>query len=385
VHRKKISIWGATGSIGRQTLEVIKNFKEHFEILVLTAHQNVNLILQQAEIFHPKTIVITGNVDVKKWKQKIESIEADFLWGEEGLLEMAASGKEDLIVNALVGAVGLRATMHAVEAGTSIALANKEVLVMAGEIVSSKIEEKGVHLFPIDSEHSAIFQCLQGEDQQSVKRIFLTASGGPFLYRDKLDFDCITLKEALSHPNWSMGNKVTIDSATLMNKGLEVIEARWLFGLKPDQIAVLIHPQSIVHSMVEFRDGSVKAQLGAPDMRIPIAYALTYPERWTGNYKNLDLIGEENLEFMAPDMEKFPSLRLAYEVLEVGGTAPAVLNGADEVAVNLFVSGKIGFNQIHQLVEKALGAHHVKSDPDLNDILQADTWVRTFLLEYYKS
>jgi len=263
----------------------------------------------------------------------------------------------------------------------SIALANKEVLVMAGEVVTAEASRRGLVLLPIDSEHSAIFQCLRGEDIRQVRRILLTASGGPFLQRDKSELDCVTVEEALSHPNWSMGKKVTIDSATLMNKGLEVIEARWLFGIEPERVEVVIHPQSIIHSMVEFVDGSIKAQMGVPDMRVPISYALTYPERWEGDYGWMDFTRMNELTFFSPDVEKFPALRLAYDALKAGGTAPAVLNGADEVAVDLFLAGEIGFSQIPKIIEGALERHEIVPHPGIDEILQADGWVRDTVLK----
>ena len=378
---KRISIWGATGSIGRQTLDVVDRYKERFDVVTLTTHQNVDLILEQSKHFRPESIVITGDVNRQAWEGEFKKFGVEVLWGKEGLLDAAGCGGEELVVNALVGGVGLEATMHALEAGTSIALANKEVLVMAGELVTSEVKKRGVALLPIDSEHSAIFQCLRGEEVNPLRRILLTASGGPFLHRDKSELDCVTVEEALSHPNWSMGKKVTIDSATLMNKGLEVIEARWLFGIEPEKVEVVIHPQSIIHSMVEFIDGSIKAQMGMPDMRVPISYALTYPERWAGDYGWMDFSEVNELTFLSPDTEKFPALRLAYEALDRGGTAPAVLNGADEVAVDLFLSGRIGFSQIPEIIDEALQHHEVVSQPGIDEILMADCWVRDTVLK----
>lgn len=354
--------------------------EDRFEINTLTTHHNVTLAFEQARRFHPKCVVITGNVDRGDWERKFKNIGVELLCEKEGLLEVASIGEVDLIVNALVGSVGLEATMRALEAGVSIALANKEVLVMAGELVMREAKNRGLSIFPIDSEHSAIFQCLQGEDLRSVRKIILTASGGPFLYREKSELKQVTVDEALAHPNWSMGKKVTIDSATLMNKGLEVVEARWLFGIEPQRVEVVIHPQSIVHSMVEFIDGSIKAQMGMPDMRIPISYALTYPERWTGNTGWMDFSKVIELEFLPPDTEKFPTLQLAYTALEMGGTAPAVLNGADEVAVDLFLSGKIGFSHIPRVIEEALQRHEVVSRPGIEDIFRADCWARETVL-----
>ena len=361
---------------------MVSRHSDRFQIVTLTTHRNAGLLWEQAKRFKPGCVVVTGEVDEdkKEWEKKFNRIGAEILWGKTGLLKAAGREGSDLVVNALVGAVGLEATMRAIEAGTSIALANKEVLVMAGDLVTREVEHRKVALLPIDSEHSAIFQCLQGEDPQSVRRILLTASGGPFLHKSISDLANVSVEEALNHPNWSMGKKVTIDSATLMNKALEVIEARWLFGVEPERIGVVIHPQSIIHSMVEFIDGSIKAQLGVPDMRIPISYALTYPERWTGSYRTMDFTSTWDMKFLPPDLEKFPALRLAYKVLEMGGTAPAVLNAADEVAVQLFLEGKIGFLQIPRLVEKAIRHHEVMLNPGVEDILKADKWAREIVL-----
>ena len=381
--RKRVSIWGATGSIGTQTLDVVSQHAHRFQIVALTTHRNVDLLWEQTNSFRPGCVVVTGDIDKdnkKKWEGRFSDIGAELLWGKAGLLEAAGRGESDLVVNALVGAVGLEATMRAIEAGTSIALANKEVLVMAGELVTREAESKKAALLPIDSEHSAVFQCLQGENPNNVRRILLTASGGPFLHESVSELDHVSVEEALNHPNWSMGKKVTVDSATMMNKALEVIEARWLFGIEPERIDVVIHPQSIIHSMVEFVDGSIKAQLGMPDMRMPISYALTYPDRWTGHYRTMDFKSTWELQFLPPDPEKFPALRLAYEVLDIGGTAPAVLNAADEAAVHLFLNEKIGFLQIPRLVEKAIRCHEVISNPDIKDILSADRWAREIVL-----
>lgn len=362
-------------------MDVVSQHRDRFEIETLTTHGNAALVLEQAKQFQPRCIVITGDVERETWERHCIEMGVELLWGKEGLLEAAGRGKESLVVNALVGAVGLEATIRAFEAGVSIALANKEVLVMAGEAVMSEVKRRGLQLLPIDSEHSAIFQCLMGEDMGSIRRIILTASGGPFLNKNRWELERVTVEEALAHPNWKMGKKVTIDSATLMNKALEVIEARWLFGMRPENIEVVIHPQSIIHSMVEFHDGSIKAQLGMPDMRIPISCALSFPDRWSGNYSVMDFSKTWNLMFLSPDMETFPALRLAYEVLEAGGTAPAVLNAADEVAVHLFLSGKIGFSQITQIVEKTIRCHDVIMAPSIDEVLKADQWARDIVLK----
>ena len=381
MNSKRVSIWGATGSIGRQTLDVIGRYRDRFDVVALTAHQNVCLLFEQARQFHPRYVVMTGQAEYKEWVPQFEKLDIEFLVGKKAFLKAAGRGEEDLVVNALVGTVGLEATLKAIEAGKSIALANKEVLVMAGEIVMNEVSRRGVNLLPVDSEHCAIFQCLRGEEIQNVRRILLTASGGPFLHKDKSEMARVTVQEALDHPNWSMGKKVTIDSSTLMNKGLEMIEAKWLFGIDASKIEVVIHPQSIIHSMVEFRDGSMKAQLGVPDMRIPILYALTYPERWAGDFGCVDFTKVNQLTFSPPDTEKYPALRFAYEVMKTGGTAPAVLNAADEMAVDLFLSGQITFNQITEIIDAVLQRHEVIVHPDLDEILNADQWARTMILK----
>jgi 1-deoxy-D-xylulose-5-phosphate reductoisomerase len=378
---KRISIWGSTGSIGTQTLDVVLSHPGQFEVVTLTAHRNVSLLFEQAGKVRPKTAVITGPLENPgSWNEDFRSIGVELLRGKKGLLDAASRGREDLVLNALVGSAGLEATLQAIRAGASIALANKEVLVMAGGMITSELRKRNLALIPVDSEHSAVFQCLQGENPESIRKILLTASGGPFLNTPISELDRVTPEQALAHPNWSMGKKVTLDSATLINKGLEVIEARWLFGVRPDQIQVVIHPQSVVHSMVEFVDGSVKAQLGVPDMRIPISHALTYPDRLPHDFGRLDFGNILNLTFQPPDMEKFYGLKLAYEALAAGGTATSVYNAADETAVQLFLSGKIRFSHISRLVGETLERHDVRSDPSLEQILDADRWARECVL-----
>jgi 1-deoxy-D-xylulose-5-phosphate reductoisomerase len=377
--KKKVSIWGSTGSIGAQTLAVISRYPDRFEIETLTAHSNINLLREQAEKFRPKHVVLTGLSDPGKVKDPFKGTGADCAFGMDSLVVLAGSGGEDLVVNALVGSAGLEAMLAAIRARRTVALANKEVLVIAGELVMAEAAGAGVEILPIDSEHSAIFQCLRGEPRESIRRIILTASGGPFLNRPLSELGRVTVEEALRHPNWVMGKKVTIDSATLMNKGLEIIEARWLFGLEPDRIDVIIHPKSIIHSMVEFQDGSIKAQLGKPDMRVPISHALTYPERWPFDFGSLDLGSPVNLEFLPMDSERFPGLGLARTALEKGGTAPAVFNAADEMAVNWFLERKIGFMDIPRIVEKALKERPVRPCAELKDVLQEDAETREWL------
>jgi len=373
---KTISIWGSTGSIGIQTMNVVQQFPDAFQIHGLTAHRNVSELFMQAQIHKPQYVVITGDVDREVWEKKFNKLGVSILWGKEGLLELASSGVEEMVINALVGSVGLEATLKAIQAGTNIGLANKEVLVMAGEMITSEAEKKDVSILPIDSEHSAIFQCLHGESKDQIQRIILTASGGPFLHRDVSEFDSITVEEALKHPNWEMGKKVTVDSATLANKGLEIIEARWLFGVQSSQIDVVIHPQSIIHSMVEFVDGSLKAQLGAPDMRTPIAYALTYPDRWEGDYSKVSFQNPISLDFQQPDFKAFPALQSAFHAIQAGGTAPVVFNAADEVAVDLFLKKQIRFTHIPEIIEMTLQDHRVIPSPDLSTILKINVETR---------
>lgn len=376
---KRISIWGSTGSIGTQTLDIVAQNPGQFAVEALTTHGNVDLLYEQSQIHRPETVIVTGSVDLSLWNNKFDTMGVEVLTGKEGLLEAANRGNESLVVNALVGSVGLEATLLAIDKKVNIALANKEVLVMAGELVTTAIKKKDVALLPIDSEHSALFQCLNGESPDNVRRLILTASGGPFLNKNTDALSKVTVEEALNHPNWSMGKKVTIDSATLMNKALEVIEARWLFDVESSKIDVVIHPQSIIHSMIEFQDGSIMAQLSHPDMHVPIAYALSYPDRWVGKYGSMDFTRPWEWTFLPPDDEKFPSLNLARQVLEAGGTVPAVMNAADEVAVDLFLSGRIGFTQIWSLIDKVLSRHDNVKSPSLEQILEADAWAREFV------
>ncbi len=373
--RQRISIWGSTGSIGTQTLEVVRKFPERFQIVVLAAHRNAEMIFRQAGEFNPDRVILTGPID-PGWQEKFRQAGIRLDLGHEALMQAAAAGEEDMVVNGLVGGVGLTCTVRAMETGTDIALANKEVLVMAGELIGHLQEKSSVRLVPVDSEHSAVFQCLKGEPAGCIRRIILTASGGPFREWSGDQLVDVTVEQALAHPNWDMGAKITIDSATMINKALEIIEARWLFKVEPSRIEVVIHPQSILHSMVEFTDGSLKAQLSVPDMRVPIGYALSCPDRFELPFGSLDLTKIHHLELIPPDFDRFPALRLAYEVLNSGGTAPAVLNAADEVAVQAFRDRRIGFLQITELIEQALSKHNVRTHPDLDEILAADRWAR---------
>jgi 1-deoxy-D-xylulose-5-phosphate reductoisomerase len=373
---KAIGVLGSTGSIGKSTLDVIGNHPAEFSVSVLAGGQNVALLKNQIERFHPKLAVVFDEQHALQLKDLLKSSGASILFGPDGYREAASFAQTDMVVSAIVGAAGLIPTLDAISAGKDIALANKETLVMAGAFVLGKASEKGVQIIPVDSEHCAIFQCLRGNDPTAVKRIILTASGGPFLHSSREEIMAAGLSDALRHPNWAMGKKITIDSATMMNKGLEVIEASRLFGLPVTKIDVLIHPQSIVHSMVEYQDGSIIAQLGIPDMRVPISYALSYPNRLDEPDYRLDLAKIKDLTFLNPDFERFPALEMAYRAAKIGGTMPTVLNASNEIAVAAFLAGRIGLYDITDIVEKTTLRHHVKDEGNMEDILQADNWAR---------
>jgi len=374
---KNISILGSTGSIGVNAVDVIRNNPDRFKIVALSACTNVELLGKQIERFEPIVVSVIDERHANKLKKIINpSSRTEILFGEDGYREVAAVQKADMVISAMVGSAGLLPTLEAIEAGKDIALANKEVLVMAGKIIVKKACEKGVRILPVDSEHSAIFQCINGHSRKDVRRIILTASGGPFFHLSKEKLADVKPADALKHPNWQMGQKITIDSATMMNKGLEVIEASWLFSMPMDKIEVHIHPQSTVHSMVEYIDGSVIAQLGIPDMRIPIAYALSFPERLPRSEPFLDLLTVGIFEFFRPDTEKFPNLRLAYEAGKTGGTMPAVLNAANEVAVKAFLKEIIKFTDISKIIESIISCHQPKDYSGLGEILEADQWAR---------
>ncbi|PKN70632.1 MAG: 1-deoxy-D-xylulose-5-phosphate reductoisomerase [Deltaproteobacteria bacterium HGW-Deltaproteobacteria-12] len=374
---KNITVLGSTGSIGVSALDVIDKNPGRFRVVALAAGKNIQLLQKQIEKFRPQIVAVNDVQCASKLRNKIPvKIKTRIVSHEEGLKEVSAFAGADIVLSAISGAAGLIPTLAAIDAGKDIALANKETMVMAGDIVTKKAREKGVQIIPVDSEHSAIFQCLQGQKRENVKKIILTASGGPFLNYKIRELKKVTLRQALKHPRWKMGRKITVDSASLMNKGLEVIEAKWLFNLEMKKIDVLIHPQSIVHSMVEFIDGSLLAQMGIPDMRTPIAYALTYPERININLPILDLVKTRNLEFYKPDTRKFPCLRLAYEAGVCGGTMPAVLNAANEIAVEAFLKEIINFVDFPGIIDKVLSRHNSIKDPSLEDILKADEWAR---------
>ncbi len=374
---KCIAILGSTGSIGRQALDIVQKFPERFTVKGLAAKSNVGLLAEQIRAFEPEAAAVFDDPAAKKLKALLPaSCRTQILHGTEGYRKVATWESTEAILAAFVGAAGLWPTLAAIDAGKAIALANKETLVMAGAVVMSRAAERGIPIIPVDSEHSAVFQCLQGQQRNDLAKILLTASGGPFLNRRLEEFAFITPGEALKHPNWSMGSKISVDSATLMNKGLEVIEATWLFGVPQDMIQVVVHPQSIIHSMVAFHDGNVIAQLGIPDMKGAIAYALSFPERLPLGQVLPDFSGGTDLTFSEPDLEKFPCLGLAFEACRRKGTLPAVLNAANEVAVAAFLGEDIPFTGIPRIVAETMQAHTVTEHPALEDIIEADRWAR---------
>lgn len=379
--KKGVAILGSTGSVGTQALEVIASFPDQFELVVLTANTNADLLIDQAKKFQPNTVVIGDEQRYEEVKNALWEDDIKVYTGDEALQQVVEMGEIQVVLTAIVGFAGLYPTLRAIEAGKNIALANKETLVVAGDLVTRKAKEKGVSIYPVDSEHSAIFQCLAGEYHNPIDKIYLTASGGPFLGKKRNELVSVSAEEALNHPNWDMGNKITIDSATMMNKGLEVIEAYWLFGLNPEQIDVIVHPQSVVHSLVQFSDGSIKAQIGNPDMKLPIQYALTYPYRFPGETPRFDFMQYPNWTFEKPDKETFRNLQLAYDALEMGGTAPCVLNAANEETVKLFLDGKISFLQIAEINETVLRSTEIIISPDLEDYKRVDALAREKVLK----
>jgi 1-deoxy-D-xylulose-5-phosphate reductoisomerase len=373
---KKIAILGSTGSIGQSTLSVVEKYSDRFSVVALAAGNNIDLLEQQVRRFKPTVVSLSDPGSAEILKKRFHGMKIRIFSGIEGLIQVAAAEDADITVSAIVGTAGLVPTMAAIRAGKNIALANKEVLVTAGQLVMAECRSRKVNLFPVDSEHSAIFQCLLAGEHRDVGKLILTASGGPFRCHSKQDLAAVTLAQTLKHPNWNMGRKITVDSATLMNKGLEVIEARWLFGVPPERIKVLVHPQSIVHSLVEYRDGAVVAQLGMPDMRGPIAYALSYPERLEGVSPELDLARIGALTFEEPDTERFPCLAHAFDALHAGGSMPAVLSAANEVAVKYFLDEKIGYGDIAGVIKTAMEAHTASAINTVEDALKADLWAR---------
>ena len=367
-----IAILGSTGSIGTQALEVIENHPDYFDLQVLTAGKNADLLIEQAKKYQPNTVVISDEDSYKKVKDALWGENIHVYCGEEALCQVVEATNVHTVLTALVGYAGLKPTIHAIEAGKTIALANKETLVVAGEFITKLARKKGVNIYPVDSEHSAIFQCLVGEFHNPIEKIYLTASGGPFRGFSISDLQKVTLEQALKHPNWSMGAKITIDSASLMNKGLEVIEAKWLFNLKPEQIDVIVHPQSIVHSLIQFQDGSMKAQMGLPDMKLPIQYALSYPNRLPTNFPRFNFMDYPNLTFEAPNREVFKNLDLAYRVMDELGTSACALNAANEIAVDAFLNKKISFLEIGELNETVVNETKNILNPSYQDYVNSD-------------
>jgi len=379
---KRIALLGSTGSIGTQALDVISRYPDEFEVEVLAAGSNTKLLAQQARKFLPGSVVIGNSAHYAQLKESLKDLPVKVFAGDEAIEQIVTGSTIDMVLTAMVGYSGLKPTIAAIRAGKSIALANKETLVVAGEIIKKLVKQSGCRIIPVDSEHSAIFQCLAGERSNPVDKITLTASGGPFLNYSWEMLKSVKPHEALRHPNWEMGNKVTVDSASMMNKGLEVIEAKWLFDLNPDQIKVIIHPQSIIHSMVHFADGSVKAQMGIPDMRIPILYALSYPDRFRSDLPKLDFSLNNTLTFSEPDIKRFRNLKLAYEALDKGGNMPCILNAANEVAVSAFLAGKIGFLQMAELVEHTMEKTEYLASPGLAFLETTNSNARAIALSY---
>jgi 1-deoxy-D-xylulose-5-phosphate reductoisomerase len=382
---KRVAILGSTGSIGTQTLDVIRQHSDRFTVEVLTAQNNCDLLISQALEFKPNAVVIGNEANYLKVKDALIPHDIKVFAGQKAIAQVVEMETIDVVLTALVGYSGLIPTVHAIKAGKQIALANKETLVVAGEIITALAKENLVNIYPVDSEHSAIFQCLVGEFHNPIEKIILTASGGPFRGKDRAFLETVTREQALKHPNWDMGAKITIDSASLMNKGLEVIEAKWLFGLKTEQIDVVVHPQSIVHSLVQFEDGSIKAQLGLPDMRIPIQFALSYPDRFKSDFERFNFANYPNLTFEQPDMKTFRNLQLAFDALARGGNAPCVLNAANEIAVAAFLNREVGFLEMSDLIEETLAKATFVKHPSLEDYVASDAEARMITENLIKS
>ena len=381
---KHLAILGSTGSIGTQTLDIVRQHPDRFSVYALTAHRSINLLIQQALEFNPAVVCIADESLYQPLRDALSDLPIQVLAGEKAIADMVTMPAIDTVVAAMVGYAGLRPTIAAIRAGKTIALANKETLVVAGELICRLAERYHVPILPVDSEHSAIFQSLVGENPDTVEKLLLTASGGPFRTFSFEQMQHVTAAQALRHPNWEMGAKITIDSASMMNKGFEVIEARWLFNLPVDRIQVLVHPQSVVHSAVQFIDGSVKAQLGTPDMRLPIQYALTYPERWQSDVPRLDLFATQNLTFEEPDLQRFPNLALAYEAINRGGNMPCVLNAANEVVNQAFRDGKCGFLQMSDVIANTMERTTFIAEPSYEDYVQTDKEARMLAMKLLK-
>ena len=373
--KKRLSILGSTGSIGVSALDVVNHLNDEFEICYLSANSNVTTLIEQVIKFRPKAVAVVDKVGAQSIKSQLDSMGVELLEGRSGLLELSLRDDIDIMLNGLVGSSGMEPTLNAIEVGVNIALANKESLVMAGNLINKSLKSSKSQLFPVDSEHSAIWQCLKGENIKEVSRIILTGSGGPFRLRELSTFENIKVEEALNHPNWDMGRKISIDSATMMNKGLEVIEAFWLFGFDHKKIDIVIHPESVIHSMIEMNDGSIKAQLGVPDMKVPIQYSLTYPNHQFANWERFDFFQYKNLTFEEPDFKKFPSILYALEALERGGTSGAALNLSNDITVNLFLQNKIGFTDIVRINKMILDSHPWILHPSLDDLKELSIWV----------
>jgi 1-deoxy-D-xylulose-5-phosphate reductoisomerase len=379
--KKGIAILGSTGSIGTQALEVIEAYQDKFDLQILTANRNADLLIEQAIKFKPAAVVIVDESQYTKVKDALWDYDIQTYAGVDSLDQVVTYSDVDVVLTALVGYAGLKPTLAAIDAGKSIALANKETLVVAGELVTERAKQKGVNIYPVDSEHSAIFQCIVGEFHNPIEKIYLTASGGPFRGMTTNQLRDVTKAQALKHPNWDMGAKITIDSASLMNKGLEVIEAKWLFNLKPEQIDVIVHPQSIVHSIAQFEDGSMKAQMGLPDMKLPIQFAFTYPERLKTDFERFNFLNYPELTFEQPDRDTFKNLNLAFKAMELGGTAACALNAANEIAVQLFLEDKIGFLDIAEINERTMYDTSLIEKPTLQDYIATDSNARALALK----
>jgi len=384
IRKKRVAVLGSTGSIGTQTLDVIAAQQNDLELEVISAHNNADLLIEQAIKYNPNAVVIGNETHYTKVKEALTNTDVKVFAGEKALCEIVAWESIDVVLTSMVGYAGLKPTLAAIEAGKNIALANKETLVVAGDLVTKLALQKGVNIYPVDSEHSAIFQCLAGEFENKIEKIYLTASGGPFRGKKVEELKQITKAQALKHPNWVMGAKITIDSASLMNKGLEVIEAKWLFALKNEQIDVIVHPQSIIHSLVQFEDGSIKAQLGLPDMKLPILYALGYPKRLATDYPRFDFTNYPSFTFEKPDLETFRNLQLAFDALQQGGNMPCILNAANEIAVAKFLKDEIGFLDMSNLIESAMQKTTFLANPTYEDYVKTDEVARAYAQEWKK-
>ena len=380
--KKRISILGSTGSIGVNTLKVVTHLKDQVEVISLSCNQNIDLLIDQIKTFQPKSVSVLNTKSFYRLRDKFKNSKLEILKGREGLLEISSRNNIDLLMNGLVGAAGMEPTLNAINQGIDVALSNKESLVMAGSIIKKAMEKSGANLFPVDSEHSAIWQCLIGENTKDIRRLILTGSGGPFRERALKTFNDISLDEALNHPNWDMGRKISIDSATMMNKGFELIEAYWLFDLPLDKIDIVVHPQSIIHSMVEFKDSSIKAQLGVPDMKVPIQYALTYPRHIEAPWERLNFFDCKDLSFQKPDYKRFPCISLAIESLERLGTSGTALNISNDYTVSRFLNKEIKFTDIAKINKSAMRNHSWIKEPTLEDISRLEAWIKDYVYSF---